>query len=105
LIGLHLGALRALLVHDPLLGFGTIYSARYSESRFGTVRVGMSCGGVEALAGRPLRIVPWYQHAGTHDEEMWFYSDQPNALANLHKRWVLFEKGKVAAVINDFWID
>jgi len=42
---------------------------------------------------------------GPRDEEMWFYSDQPNDLANFHRRWVLFEKGKVAVVINDFWID
>ena len=42
---------------------------------------------------------------GPHDEEMWFYSDQPNSLASFHRRWVHFEKGKVAVVINDFWID
>jgi hypothetical protein len=80
-------------MHDPLLGFGTIYSARYSESRFRTVRVGMNCAEVEALVGRPLRIVPWNQHTGPQDEEMWFYSDQPNALANFHRRWGPLREG------------
>jgi hypothetical protein len=105
LFGLHLAALRALLIHEPFLGLGTIYSERYSEARFTTLRVGMSRGEVEAIMGRPLRVVPWNQEMGPHDEEMWCYSDQPNALANFHRRWVLFEKGKVAVVINDFWID
>jgi hypothetical protein len=31
--------------------------------------------------------------------------DQPNAEANFGRRWVLFENGKVMAVINDFWVD
>jgi hypothetical protein len=105
LFGLHLAALRALLIQEPFLGLGTIYSGRYSEARFTTLRIGMSRGEVEAIMGRPLRVVAWNQHMGPHDEEMWFYSDQPNALANFHRRWVLFEKGKVTDVINDFWID
>lgn len=105
LIGLHLAALRALLVHDPSLGFGTIYSELYSEGRFQTLRVGMTRDEVESIMGRPLRIVPWNQHMGPHDEEMWFYSDQPDDTANFHRRWVVFEDGKVVAVINDFWVD
>jgi hypothetical protein len=105
LFGLHLAALRALLIHEPSLGLGTTYSERYGEDRFTTLRVGMSRGEVEAIMGRPLRVVPWNQRMGPHDEEMWLYSDQPNALANFHRRWLLFEKGKVADVINEFWID
>ncbi len=105
LLGLHLAALRALLIHEPSLGLGTIYSEQYSEARFTTLRVGMSPGEVQAIMGQPLRVVPWHQHTQPRDEEMWFYSDQPNALANFHRRWLLFEKGMVAVVINDFWID
>jgi hypothetical protein len=105
LCGLHLAAARALLIHDPLFGFGTIYSEGYIERRFLTLRVGMVRGEVEAIMGRPLRVVPWDQPMGPRDEEMWFYSDQPNGLANFHRRWVLFERGRVVVVINDFWVD
>jgi hypothetical protein len=104
-IGIHLATLRALLINEPFFGFGTIYSEQYSESRFRTLRVGMSRGEVEAIVGRPLRKVPWNQETGPHDEEMWYYSDQPNATANFSRRWVCFENGKVVAVINDFWFD
>lgn len=105
LIGLHLAALRTLLLHEPFFGFGTIYSVQYDEGRFLSLRVGMTRAEVEAIMGRPLRVVPWNQHMGRHDEEMWFYSDQPDATANFHRRWVCFEDGKVVVVINDFWVD
>ena len=70
LIGAQLAALRALLASDPFFGFGTIYSQDYRESRFLALRVGMSREEVEAIAGRPIRKVPWNQDAGPHDEEM-----------------------------------
>jgi hypothetical protein len=104
LIGLHLAAVRALLVHEPFFGFGTIYSAQYDEDRFLSLRVGMTLVEVEAIIGRPLRVF-WNQHMGRQDEEMWFSSDQPDATANFHRRWVCFEDGNVVAVINDFWVD
>jgi hypothetical protein len=105
LIGIHLAAMRAFLIHEPFLGLGTIYSERYTESRFMALRVGLSRAEVEAIMGRPLRKVPWNQHVGPHDEEMWYYSDQPNATANFCRRWVLFQNGKVVVVMNDFWVD
>ena len=64
LLGLHLAALRALFIHEPFLGLGTIYSEQYSEARFTTLRVGMSPGEVQAIMGQPLRVVPWNQHTG-----------------------------------------
>jgi hypothetical protein len=105
LIGIHLATVRALLSREPLFGFSTFYSEGYSETRFLTLRVGMSDREVEAIVGRPLRKVPWNQHMGPHDEEMWQYSDRPDDTANYWRRWVLFENGKVVAVINDFWLD
>jgi hypothetical protein len=104
-IGIYLATLRALLVSDPFLGFGTIYSEGYSEGRFNTLRVGMGPGEVESIVGRPLGKVPWNQHMGPHDEEMWYYSDRLDETANYHRRWVVFENGKVVVVINDFWVD
>jgi hypothetical protein len=105
LIGIHLATLRALLIHEPFFGFGTYYSDGYSESRFVTLRVGMTCGEVEAIVGRPLRKVPWNQDTGPYSEEMWQYSDRPDCTANYWRRWVHFENGKVITVFNDFWLD
>jgi hypothetical protein len=105
ILGINLAALRALVIHDPFLGFGTIYSERYSEGRFQTLRVGMSRGEVEAIMGRPVCVTPWNQETGPHGRERWHYTDQPNDTANFHRRWVYFEDGKVVDIINDFWID
>jgi len=104
-VAVHIATLRVCLMSDPFLGFGTLYSERYSESRFNSLRVRMGLGEVERIAGPPLRKIPGNQHTGPHDEEMWYYSDQPNDLANFHRRWVEFEKGKVSVIIKDFWID
>jgi hypothetical protein len=105
LIAIHLATLRALLIREPVFGYSTFYSAGYSESRFLTLRVGMSGEEVEAIVGQPLRKVPWNQDMGPHDEEMWQYSDRPDYTGNYWRRWVYFENGKVVEVINDFWLD
>ena len=73
-IALHLAFARLLLQNDPLFGFCTYYSERYSESRFNTIRVGMSGAEVEAIIGPPLRKQRWNEHAGQRNEEMWEYS-------------------------------
>jgi hypothetical protein len=105
LVGIHLAFLRSLLVNDPFFGFGTLYSKDYSETRFTKLQVGMSPREVEAIIGPPLCKVPWNQSSGAPREEMWYYSNQPNATANFARRWLHFENGKVVTVINDFWID
>jgi hypothetical protein len=104
-VGVYIATLRALMMSDQFFGFSTIYAEGFSEHRFGNVRVGMSREEVEAIAGRPLCKVPWNQGPGPLDDETWRYSDQRDDTANFHRRWVLFEKGKVVAVINDFWVD
>jgi hypothetical protein len=105
MIAVDLAALRALLLHDQFFGFGTVYSERYSEGSFSRLQKGMTRAEVEALVGRPLRIVPWNQDTLPGAEEMWYFSDQPDVTANFYRRWVLFENGKVVTIINDFWID
>lgn len=105
LIAIHLAFVRVLLNIDPFFGFGTIYAERFSERRFGTIRVGMTPGEVEAIVGRPLRKVPWDDPGAPTGKEMWYYSDQFHYTFNYWRRWVLFEKGKVLVVINDFWLD
>jgi hypothetical protein len=48
---------------DFEFGGGTLYSERYSESRFNSLRVGMARQEVEAIMGQPLRKVPWSGYA------------------------------------------
>jgi outer membrane protein assembly factor BamE (lipoprotein component of BamABCDE complex) len=105
LIGVQLAALRALIIFDPFFGFCTVYSEHYDEARFRSLRVGMDRAAVEKIMGRPLGVVPWNQDTGPQDREMWYYTDRPDPTANFHRRWVVFENGKVVAVINDFWYD
>ena len=101
-IGVHLAFVRLLLLNDPFFGLGTIYSQQFSEERFRTIQVGMTTAEVEAVMGPPLRKVPW---GSPSDDEMWFYSEGLNSTANFWRRWLLFQKGKVSAVIDDFWED
>jgi hypothetical protein len=104
-IALHLAFARLLLQNDPFFGFCTFYSARYSESRFNTIRVGMTGAEVEGVIGPPLRKQRWNEHAGPPNEEMWEYSARRDVTANFWRRWVLFENDKVSHVISDFWVD
>ncbi len=100
--GLGFGLLRILLPYDFVFGFGTVYSADYSESRFDSIAHGMTTNEVEAVVGRPLKKLPdrWYGLA-----DVWAYSDQPNPVANYRRRWIIFKDGKVIEKLKDFWVD
>jgi hypothetical protein len=104
-IGIHLAFLKLILMSDPFFGFGTVYSERFSEGRFNTIRVGMTGGEVEALVGPPFGKVPWGSPPNPQDTEMWFYSKRPNDTSNYWRRWVVLEKCKVVSVTSDFWVD
>ena len=104
-IALHLAFVRLLIQNDPFFGFCTFYSERYSESRFNSLRAGMTCEEVEASMGRPLRRQPWSRPDELPKCEMWQFSDRLDYTANYWRRWVLFEDGKVSVVISDFWFD
>lgn len=104
-VGIHLAGARALFINDPFFGFSTYYSEQYSESRFKTLRVGMTCEEVEAIVGQPLRKNLWNQDTGPPDREAWTYSDRPSETANYWRRQVFFEKAKVVSILNDFWVD
>jgi hypothetical protein len=61
---------------------------------------------VEAIVGRPLsKNNNWGSGPNPTESEMWMYSSHRSDTANFWRRWVLFDKGKVVDVINDFWID
>ena len=55
LVSVHLAAIRVLLKFEPFFGMGTVYAGRYLESRFATLKFGMTCDEVEAILGPPLQ--------------------------------------------------
>jgi hypothetical protein len=104
-IALHLAFVRFVVRTDPFFGSGTFYSEGYSEARFGSLSVGMTCEEVETIMGPPLRKQPWSQPHEPRKCIMWQYSDRDDYTANYWRRWVLFEDARVSEVISDFWFD
>ncbi len=102
LIGSWLGAARWWAVHN----FATVYASGYSESQFRRVRIGMTPGEVNSILGQPLRKGSTSQCWG-HDES-WIYSEPPPPGTigdNYWRRWVLFNYGKVTAIVDDYYED
>jgi hypothetical protein len=79
---------------------GTIYSKGYDETKFRSLRAGMSAREIESIMGSPLKKVPM-----TGDYELWYYSDQVNALSSYWRRWVYVRHGKAMEVVNVYWVD
>jgi SmpA / OmlA family len=101
-LGLGLGLLRVYTMSNYLYGYGTVYSPGYSESRFNSIRKGMTRQQVETIMGPPLtKTIAEYQGG----DEMWAFSDQPSITSNYWQRWVIFNKGQVSIIVKDFWID
>jgi hypothetical protein len=84
---------------------GGIPIPKYDETKFESLRAGMTGKEVEAIMGEPLDKIPWNQHMGVHDEEMWLYIDQANASAEFWRCGVHFRDGKMQAIISDFRYD
>jgi outer membrane protein assembly factor BamE (lipoprotein component of BamABCDE complex) len=90
------------LLACAILGESTVNAKGYSEHRFRTIKIGMTASQVEAIMGTPLR-------KGSHPAfglaDPWFYTYHEDMTANYKRRWVVFNNGRVVAVINDFWVD
>jgi hypothetical protein len=102
LIGSWLGVARWWVVRN----FVTVYSAGYDEVRFRLVRVGMTPGEVESLLGRPLLRDSTSQRWAPY--ENWIYSEPPPPGTigdNYWRRWVMFEGGRVAVIVDDYYED
>ena len=91
-VGIHLAFLRLLCINDRLFGFCAIYSERYSECGFNTLRIGMTTGEVEAVVGRPMSKAPGGQPIGSPNQEAWHYSSRHDYTANYWRRWVFFDE-------------
>jgi hypothetical protein len=102
LLGLGLGTARWWVCYH----FETVYAPGYSEGQFRRVRVGMTPNEVESIVGRPSRKDSTSQRCSP--SENWIYSEPPphgTIGDNYWTRWVLFDDGKVAAIVDDYYED
>jgi hypothetical protein len=86
--------------------FWTVYAPGYSESQFQRVRIGMTPNEVESIMGGPIRKDSTSQRWSPF--ETWIYSEPPpdgTIGDNYWRGWVLFNDGKVAAIVNDYYED
>ena len=81
----------------------TVYSANYSEGRFGRIQEGMTTNEVESLVGQPLRKVP--QLYGVPETALWMYSVKRHGGGDYWLRNVYFQSNKVVNVAKMYWID
>jgi hypothetical protein len=80
---------------------GTIYSKDYDETKFRSLRAGMSASEIESIMGQPLKKVPM----SGDNHELWYYSDQINVLSSYWRRWVYVRQGKATEIVNEYWVD
>jgi hypothetical protein len=99
LLGLGLGTARWWVRHH----FWTVYAPGYSESQFRRVRIGMTPNEVESIVGRPIR-----KDSTSSWAPCWIYSEPPphgTIGDNYSRRWVIFNNGKVSAIVDDYYED
>ena len=102
LLGLGLGTARWWVRYH----FETVYAPGYSESQFRRVRIGMTPNEVESILGRPIRKDSTSRRWSPC--ENWIYSEPPPPGTigdNYWRRWVLFDDGKVSAIVDDYYED
>jgi hypothetical protein len=102
LLGIGLGTARWWVRYN----FATVYAPAYSEGQFRRVRVGMMQADVASLLGPPLHkdsTSPRWSPL-----ENWIYSDPPppGTLCDSYwRRWVMFQRGQVVAIVDDYYED
>jgi hypothetical protein len=107
LVGLlAIGSYLLRLFIDLSFGRGTLYSVRYSESGFKSLRIGMAREEVEGIMGPPLRKVPWFGYAYpvVGGDENWRYSEPDND-GDYWRKWVIFRNGKILTTVNAWYVD
>src|SRR4051794_20083777 len=81
------------LLAAMLHGHSTVYARGYNESRFRTIRIGMTVSQVERLVGCPLeRMQPWWSVG----DDLWLYTWKRSG--SFRRRWVVFRNGEVVEV-------
>jgi outer membrane protein assembly factor BamE (lipoprotein component of BamABCDE complex) len=80
-----------------VFGHWTVYSNSYDERRFEKIQVGMTAEEVESLMGVPRSKEP------IDGYETWMYTEQGNQTISFWRRWVIFDKGRVFRILNDYY--
>ncbi len=86
-----------MVSHGPLEDT-TYYAPGYSDRAFLKVKPGMSCGEVEALLGRPLKV---HESEG---EQAWLYSSRRKD-TSYHYRVVRLRDSKVIRRLSGYYVD
>jgi hypothetical protein len=102
LLGVGLGTVRWWVRYN----FATTYAPAYSEGQFRRVRVGMTPADVTSLLGPPLQKDS--NSPRWSPVENWNYSEPPppgTTGDNYWRRWVMFQGGRVIAIVDDYYED
>lgn len=90
-------------------GESTVYADGYDESRFRSLRVGMTCRQVEDLMGAALQKGQWYTSGGVAGqgllEEVWNYTRPDRVPGDYWQRAVYFQDGQVYRIEAGFYAD
>ncbi len=101
---------------SALEGHSTIYAEGYSESKFRSLRVGMTAAQVEAVMGAPLSRGHWMDSgdAGVGQpitpvegtlSDLWYYTRPARARGNHWRREVWFRNGVVYRADSTYYLD
>jgi hypothetical protein len=104
---------------SALDGDFTVYADGFNESRFRSLRVGMTARQVEIIMGPPLARGQWQDSGGSGPitpgvgtlEDLWRYSRAGrapragNATANYWRREVWFRGGAVYSIDRTYYVD
>lgn len=92
----------------------TVYAKGYSESRFRSLRVGMTVREVEDIMGPPLATGKWQVPDGRGGpvtagqgelDNLWYYTRAGKVRGNLWRREVWYRNGVVDSVDGTYYLD
>ena len=98
---------------SALEGRSTVYAKKYSESKFRSLRVGMTVRQVEDIMGPPLETGHWQVPSGSGPttpgdgplDDLWYYTRAGKALGNYWRREVWFRNGLVDSTDSTSYLD
>src|SRR5262249_46460988 len=101
---------------SALEGHFTVYAKGYSESRFRSLRVGMTARQVEDIMGLPLERGHWLDPGDNgvgrpitpgegSPSDLWYYTLAGKAKGNCWRREVWFRKGVLYRTESAFYLD
>jgi hypothetical protein len=101
---------------SALEGHSTVYAKGYSESKFRSLRVGMTAQEVEQIMGAPLERGEWMDTGDTvvgqpvtvgegTPSDIWYYSAAAKARGDYWRREVWYRNGLVHQLDGTYYLD